>query len=78
MKAYTYKIRGTAADGQTWETEGYVDSAESTGMSMLVDLAMRSTFDQLTHGRAVFGQPGKGCAGPYRITHLQFDLVEPS
>lgn len=35
-----------------------------------LDDAMRASFDQLTNGEAVYGQPGLGCEGPYTVTRM--------
>lgn len=34
------------------------------------DLTMKDTFEQLTQGRAIYGQPGVGCRGPYAIKRV--------
>jgi len=72
-KTYSYKVRGVAADGQTWAVDGEVETL--TGGELMFERIMRSTFMKLTAGKAVFGKPGVGCRGPYSITHFQFDLV---
>jgi hypothetical protein len=37
--------------------------------------AMEETFRQLTNGRAVYGEPGVGCRGPYGIRSLLIEEV---
>jgi len=67
---YTYIIDGTAADGQTWTTTGSVETASEGQFPATVQLAMADSFQQLTQGKAVYGQPGVGCRGPYHIARL--------
>lgn len=64
---YSYDIAGTAADGQTWETTGTVECE----FVAAYDRAMRASFAQLTGGKAVYGEPGKGCNGPYKINRVE-------
>jgi hypothetical protein len=72
---YRYKMSGTAAYGQTWETTGTVE-IEPASFPDVALLATRDTFIQLTKGKAVFGSPGLRCAGPYRIKKLTVELEE--
>lgn len=64
-----YTVEGTASDGQTWMTEGSVNG----DFPDCLEDAMRAAFQQLTGGKAVFGQPGIGCRGPYKIK--RFELI---
>lgn len=73
MPGYTYTVSGTAAENQTWETSGRIQTDLEGGFPNMVQEAMRESFMQLTQGKAVFGNPGIGCRGPYKITKL---LVE--
>lgn len=66
---FTYEVEGTAVDGCTWRVTGEVDSL-ATDFMLIIERAMQSVFNQLTQGKAVYGQPGKGCQGPYKITKL--------
>jgi hypothetical protein len=70
-RIYQFEFHGTAARGQTWETAGQVMDENNDLMSVF-DSAMRASFEQLTAGKAVFGKPGVGCAGPYEITSFIF------
>lgn len=72
---YRYKMTGTAADDQSWETSGAIDIAPGDFPS-LSEIALRESFMALTKGRAVFGKPGVGCRGPYRIKNLTLDLED--
>jgi hypothetical protein len=67
-----YSIDGTAADGQTWTTKGRI-SAE---YPQVFSDAMAQSFQQLTQGKAVFGKPGVGCKGPYKINRFELVTVE--
>ena len=75
MISYNYKMSGTAADHQTWSTEGTVE-VEPGDFPDTSMLALRDTFAKLTSGKAVFGHPGVGCRGPYKIE--KFSLVKKS
>jgi hypothetical protein len=68
MKA-RYKVEGSAADGQTWTIEGNV----SGELPDILTTAIHDSFGQLTGGKAVFGHPGLGCRGPYKVA--RFELV---
>ena len=57
MRTYEYTMKGTAADGQTWETEGAIDDAD---FSFVPLRALADSFHKLTNGEAVFGHPGIG------------------
>lgn len=72
---YRYKMSGTTADDQSWETSGIIYSA-SSNFPALSEIALRESFMALTEGRAVFGKPGVGCRGPYRIKNLTLDLED--
>jgi hypothetical protein len=75
MKLYTFKIKGSAADKQTWEVEGQAEFLNPGEVSELWSIALKHAFAQLTQGKAVYGKPGEGCRGPYVITHATFELV---
>jgi hypothetical protein len=66
MKLYAYTMTGTAADGQTWKTRGEL-GVDPGDFPVLLGVAVQDTFVKLTQGKAVFGQPGVGCRGPYSI-----------
>ncbi len=68
MITYSYRIEGTASEGQTWFVVGEVTAQTAGQFQQTVELAMRKSFMDLTNGEAVYGQPGKGCVGPYRVT----------
>jgi hypothetical protein len=36
---------------------------------------MRDPFHTITQGKAVFGQPGRGCNGPYEIRRVLIELM---
>lgn len=70
--AYRWQAWGTAADGQTWSVTGET-RAFAGRLVDVTETALRDAFDQLTHGRAVYGFPGVGCRGPYTVT--RFEIV---
>lgn len=71
-KHFTYEVEGTAAGGQTWKTAGAVVGDDLT---LMFHMAMRDSFNQLTQGKAVFGKPGVGCNGPYKISKVTMESV---
>lgn len=71
-KPWQFTISGSGADGSTFETTGKMQCEFHDSF----DLAMKSTFDQLTSGRAIYGKPGVGCRGPYDITKLVIEQVK--
>jgi len=74
MRAYSYEISGTAANDQTWKIIGTVDDPNND-LPAVFDRAMRESFLALTQGKAVFGNPGVGCAGPYGISRILIEQV---
>jgi hypothetical protein len=76
VSVYRWTVSGTAADGQTWETSGTVESVQPGNFPDVCGVALQQSFMDLTRGRAVFGQPGVGCRGPYKITRLLVE-IEP-
>jgi len=68
-KRYTYRIEGLDADGRIWATEGEVTAEFAEAITQ----AMRQSFDRLTQGKAIYGEPGKGCRGPYDVTRVLID-----
>lgn len=70
MPLYKYELSGTAADGQTWRTFGTIET-QNGGQFLNVPMeAIAESFRRITAGKAVYGQPGAGCRGPYAITEL--------
>lgn len=67
MISYRYEMSGTGAEGHTWATAGIVPDAWGPEMFGAI---MHQSFAMLTEGRAVYGEPGKGCKGPYVIDRL--------
>ena len=72
---YRFEIKGTAAAGQTWETQGEVETARAGEFPAVPDLAMAKAFGILTNGNAVYGKPGKGCNGPYDIRWMLIEKL---
>jgi hypothetical protein len=75
-KVYQYMMQGTAAEDQTWATEGTITDTRNDIISMFTGI-MRASFHQLTSGKAEFGKPGVGCNGPYDITRITIVQQEP-
>ena len=71
-RQFQYLMRGTAAQGQTWETQGLLRILQGQPLHELMQAALSDTFHKLTSGNAVFGQPGVGCNGPYEV--IEFHL----
>ena len=75
MPKYRYEMHGAAADQQTWAVSGLIEK-RNDGEFLDVPLqAAKDAFNQLTSGKAIFGLPGVGCRGPYRITKLTVEEV---
>jgi hypothetical protein len=72
---YRYIIQGNSVDGTAWRTEGRVEATAPGAFMDAIDKAMRKGFMDLTEGKAVYGNPGQGCSGPYRMTLLNFSEV---
>lgn len=75
MLRFNYDISGRAAGDQTWQTTGMVTVDDPGQFRRALDLAQQEAFMQLTKGRAVFGQPGVGCRGPYLITRFLLEVA---
>jgi hypothetical protein len=72
-RTYKYEIQGTAANDQTWQTSGIVVD-DHNDLNSVFDAVMRGSFASLTGGRAEYGKPGVGCAGPYGIGRIVIEL----
>jgi hypothetical protein len=72
MKTFRYTINGLAAHGQTWGTSGIVKIINAADV---FNIAMHESFTRLTEGKAVYGQPGAGCSGPYDISRVLIERV---
>lgn len=69
MKQFTYEVVYQAADGQSGLCTGEI-GIPAGDFQHAVGQVMRASFMQITQGKAVFGQPGKGCRGPYQVTRF--------
>lgn len=69
IKTYTWTVNGTDANGEKWTTKGEY-AIEPSDFPVLFDLILRKTFEQLTHGRAIYDRPGVACKGPYDYTSI--------
>lgn len=70
-RSWNYEVKGSGADGQTWEITGNV----VCDFINIHPTVMRDTFGKLTEGKAVFGKPGVGCEGPYDIHRVLIEQV---
>lgn len=68
--SYAYTIEGSGADGNTWKVQGSVPNVSPGGFMDCFQKAMLGAFSQLTAGKAIYGKPGIGCRGPYKVTRL--------
>jgi hypothetical protein len=80
VRRFNYTVVGGAAHdnvigGQTWTVEGVLEATMGDFMD-LSERAMRAAFEQLTQGKAVYGKPGVGCRGPYRIILLKIEEAQ--
>ena len=76
-KHYTWNVWGTGSNQQSWKTSGVIALAPSAFPSIF-EVVMAETFKQLTHGKAVYGQPGVGCVGPYDIDGISIEQAKES
>jgi hypothetical protein len=70
MTRYRYRVEGLDRNQQTWATSGTVTTELEGSFPLAVGDILSASFDQLTEGKAVYGQPGVGCVGPYQIVKL--------
>lgn len=73
---FRYKVAGDAAEGQTWKVEGSVTASKNAHTTRIVNQIMHEVFFELTKGNAVFGHPGQGCCGPYKLTSFHMEVVD--
>jgi hypothetical protein len=69
MRTFRYEVIGTAARAQTWKASGYVKDPNND-LREVFEEVMQEAFMQLTKGKAVYGQPGVGCQGPYTFDKI--------
>jgi len=72
---YKFEVAGSGADERTWTASGEITIDKLGDFPDVPMQALRQAFMQVTSGKAVFGQPGKGCRGPYQIHRLVLDWV---
>lgn len=73
-KKYRYQVSGTNAQGGGWSVAGEHVSKHSPGPFVL-DEIMGMVFLDLTNGKAVYGKPGEGCIGPYKIVKVELEVL---
>jgi hypothetical protein len=72
---YKYEVYGNGSVG-TWATSGTAEAATAGQFAFVPNAVLKESFEQLTQGKAVFGEPGVGCKGPYTITKMLIELEE--
>lgn len=77
MPNYHFEINGFARGGQTYSTSGDIATERAGDFALATSEALRRSFDQLTDGTAVYGNPGT-CQGPYTICELRLTLMPDS
>jgi len=75
MSDYRYVVKGLDARGQDWTVTGVIRAAEGDFV-LVPQAALKSTFQKLTSGKAVFGSPGIGCQGPYKMRSLLIETTD--
>ena len=71
-KNYKFEIKGTARNGQTWTTKGFLIGCE---FADAFTLAMKRTFQDITHGKAIYGKPETTCQGPYDVLAVHIEQM---
>ena len=70
---WKWTVEGAAADDQAFICSGDLTADIAVDGAKFIESALRGTFAQLTHSKAVFGRPGVGCRGPYTTTRVVFE-----
>jgi hypothetical protein len=73
VRDFGYEVEGSGSNGQTFTVTGEVTVSS---WEKVFDEANRDCFIKLTSGKAVYGQPGVGCGGPYTIKKMTIELRE--
>lgn len=73
---YSYEMSGKDSGAQTWKFTGTVTTKGAGEFLSVPGQALKQSFEALTQGKAVYGNPGIGCKGPYRVTKLVIELLE--
>lgn len=68
-KTWHFDMRGIGHDGHDWQTYGNVHCE----FLDVATEALKVSFQLLTEGKAVYGQPGP-CGGPYQVTHFEANI----
>lgn len=69
---WKFTFEGTDSVGESWRTECEV-AAERGDLEGAFINARHKSFRELTQGAAVYGKPGVGCKGPYRIQKVTME-----
>lgn len=73
---YAYEVKGVDSGEQTWSVAGNVLAGDGADAREICDTVGKAAFAELTQGRAVYGAPGKGCRGPYKLTSFKWEAVK--
>ena len=73
---WKYEVSGIGANGQTWTVVGELPGGKPGDFPQLSEKALRAVFQTLTNGKAVYGKPGVGCNGPYRIKRFVLEVQQ--
>ena len=75
MRYYLYTVDGIGSNDNTWKITGNLVIAPAQ-FPDIFDMIMEDVFNQLTRGKAVYGKPGVGCAGPYTVNRILLEREE--
>jgi hypothetical protein len=70
-KPFRFTISGSGSGGATFQASGELHCE----FHDTFEQAMMEAFRQLTNGKAVYGNPGLGCNGPYDIRRVVIEQV---
>lgn len=72
---YTFTVSGTDSVGKGWQTQTKHPVDGVPDFEKIFARGMAESFAMLTGGKAVFGEPGIGCTGPYDITKIVIEQL---
>ena len=71
---FHFACRGLDANQEIWGITGTVESEWADSFIKI----NKKIFQELTQGKAIYEQPGKGCKGPYSIITLMITREKQS
>lgn len=70
-----FTISGTDARGREYEVSGHTEGQNVLDPDCFMHIGM-AAFDLLTHGKAKYGEPGRGgCKGPYDVRVIKLEKL---